>query len=129
MIGWNLSQEFTAFALGGEASDCNGTYVKAYDGDKESDILILNKAGFKFSHGMIIEFDWSNASFKTRLSAATPFQKASIQHQTIFWSYFPLKVGLFIMNIPAVFDFRVLDMTKIWTKISKHSQAEKQNSK
>ena len=74
---------------------------------------------------MIIEFDWSNASFKTPLSAATPFQKASIQHQTIFWSYFPLKVGLFIMNIVTVFDFRVLDMTKIGTKIWKHFQAEK----
>ena len=51
MIGWNLSQEFTAFALGGEASDCNGTYVKAYDGDKESDNLILNKAGFQVFPG------------------------------------------------------------------------------
>ena len=42
-------QEFTAFALGGEDKGCNGTYVKAYDGDKETDNLILNKAGFQIA--------------------------------------------------------------------------------
>ena len=53
-------QEFTAFALGGEEKGCNETYVKAYDGDKETDNLILNKASFQidllFGHFLLVRF-------------------------------------------------------------------------
>ena len=57
-------QEFTAFALGGEANGCNGTYVKAYDGDKETDNLILNKVGFQiYLLFGLAHSDWSGPNF------------------------------------------------------------------
>ena len=87
-------QEFTAFALGGEDKGCNGTYVKAYDGDKETDNLILNKAGFQidllFGHFLLVATIFAN--FKNESSAEMLFLKVFIHHQTISWLYFQLKV-------------------------------------
>ena len=79
-------QEFTAFALGGEDKGCNGTYVKAYDGDKETDNLILNKAGFQIAiwigHFLLVETIFC-ANFKNDSSAEMLFLKVFIHHQTI----------------------------------------------
>ena len=96
-------QEFTAFALGGEDKGCNGTYVKAYDGDKETDNLILNKAGFQidllFGHFLLVGPIFC-ANFKNYLSAEMLFLKVFIHHQTISWFYFQLKVRDSLDRIP-----------------------------
>ena len=85
------------FALGGESNGCNGTYVKAYDGDKETDNLILNKVGFQINLLFELTSDWSKpnffgANFKIGKSAEMLFLKVFIHHQTISWLYFQHKV-------------------------------------